>query len=268
MCACASRLAVEGVYCEVAGSGPPVFLTHDGLLHNESFDAQFHEYSRCYRVARWDRRGYGRSRRPTAPYSNVEDPAAVVRSVSDSPAILIVCSFGGLVSVQCALDHPQLVAALVLVGPVVTGLRLSEHFQTRGGRRVLAPGSPAGGADHVLERCRSMVYRARQYRGAGAASHVADANPQNLRPPMDLERRRERPALPLLGGVAVPTLIVAGEHDHPDAHAHCGAIEAGIPGATRVVLADSGHLPHLEVPAVFNRVVLEFLAEAARHDRH
>jgi 3-oxoadipate enol-lactonase len=78
---------------------------------------------------------------------------------------------------------------------------------------------------------------------------------------MELERQPERPALPRLGEIAVPTLIVAGEQDIADVHAHCGAVEAAIPGARRVVLPGSGHVPHLEVPEAFNRVLLEFLAE-------
>jgi pimeloyl-ACP methyl ester carboxylesterase len=57
---------------------------------------------------------------------------------------------------------------------------------------------------------------------------------------------------------------VVGEQDIPDVHAHSGAIEAAIPTARRVVLPDSGHLPHLERPEVFNRVVREFLARAAQ----
>jgi 3-oxoadipate enol-lactonase len=59
--------------------------------------------------------------------------------------------------------------------------------------------------------------------------------------------------------VLVATLIVVGEADIPDVHAHAGAIEAGIGGVRRVVLSGSGHLPQLEVPDAFNRVVLEFL---------
>ena len=58
---------------------------------------------------------------------------------------------------------------------------------------------------------------------------------------------------------ATAPLIVVGEADIPDVHAHSGAIQAGIGGARRVVLSGSGHLPHLEVPDDFNRVVLEFL---------
>jgi 3-oxoadipate enol-lactonase len=258
----ASRLAVDGIHGEVAGSGPPVVLTHDGLLHSESWDAQFGVLAAGHRVARWDRRGYGRSPRPTAPFSSVEDLAAVVRSVSDEPATLVGCSFGGLVTVQCALDHPRLVAALVLVGPVISGLPLSGHFATRGGRPRPSPDAPVAeqiaywsGTDPWFVAPANTAARQRLHA-------LLSANPQNLRPPMELERRPERPALPRLGEIAVPTLIVAGEQDIPDVHAHCGAIEAAIPGARRVVLPGSGHVPHLEVPAAFNRVVLEFLAGA------
>jgi 3-oxoadipate enol-lactonase len=130
-----------GIFVETAGSGPAIVLTHDGLLHRETWDAQFGAFAEHYRVARWDRRGYGRSARPDSSYSSIEDLAQVVRSVSDGPVTLVGCSFGGLVSLHCALDHPQLVAALVLVGPIVSGLGLSEHFLSRGGR-ALAQDAP------------------------------------------------------------------------------------------------------------------------------
>jgi 3-oxoadipate enol-lactonase len=250
------------VYCETAWtaqSGLAIVLTHDGLLHRETWDAQLTAFARRYRVARWDRRGYGRSPAPQAPYSSVDDLARVVRSVCDAPATLVGCSFGGLVSLHCALDHPQLVRALVLVGPIVSGLGYSEHFLTRGGRRPPALDAPAAeqleywtgidpwivapGNDTARQRLRALLA----------------ANPHNLRPAAGLERRPESSALAGLGQISVPTLIVVGEADIPDVHAHCGAIEAGIRGASRVVLSGSGHLPHLEVPDAFNRVVLEFL---------
>jgi pimeloyl-ACP methyl ester carboxylesterase len=69
----------------------------------------------------------------------VADLAAVVRAVSDGPAALVGCSSGSLVTLHCALEHPELVAKLVLVGPIVSGLPFSEHFATRGGRGVPGP---------------------------------------------------------------------------------------------------------------------------------
>jgi pimeloyl-ACP methyl ester carboxylesterase len=256
----AGLLAVDGVYCEVAGSGRPVVLTHDGLLHSESWDAQFDVLATDNRVARWDRRGYGRSPRPTVPFSSVGDLAAVVRAVSDAPATLIGCSYGAVLSMHCALDHPRLVAALVLVGPVVSGLPYSEHFQTRGGRGVPEFDAPVGeqiaywsGRDPWFVAPANTAARQRLHA-------LLTANPHNLRLALELERRPEPAALPRLGQIAVPTLIVVGEQDIPDVHAHSGAVEAAVPGATRAVLPGTGHLPHLEAPEAFNRLVREFLA--------
>jgi len=264
----AGRLAVDGVHCEASGSGPPLVLTHDGLSHSESWDAQFGVFAANYRVARWDRRGYGRSPQPTVPFSSVEDLAAVVGSVSDCPATLIGCSFGGYLSVQCALDHPRLVAALVLVGPIINGLPFSEHFDTRGGRGMPAFDAPVAEQIGYWSQ-RDPWFVASANTAARERLHaLLTANPHNLRVARELELRPERPALPRLGEIAVPTLIVVGEHDIADVHAHCGAIEAAIPGATRVVLPGSGHLPHLEVPDAFNRVVLQFLVALSKRPPH
>jgi pimeloyl-ACP methyl ester carboxylesterase len=53
---------------------------------------------------------------------------------------------------------------------------------------------------------------------------------------------------------------IVGESDIPDVHAHAGVIQAGIKGSRRVVLTQSGHLAHFELPDRFNRLVLDFLA--------
>jgi pimeloyl-ACP methyl ester carboxylesterase len=255
------QLAVEGVHAEATGTGPPVVLTHEGLLHSESWDEQVAALAGHHRVARWDRRGYGRSPRPTAPYSSVDDLAAVVRVVSDGPAALVGCSFGSLVTLHCALEHPELVAKLVLVGPIVTGVPFSEHFLTRGGRGVPAPDAPDAEQIAYWSEIDPWFVAPANTAARQRLRALLAANPQNLRPPVELERPPEPAALPRLGEIAVPTLIVVGEQDIPDVHAHSGALQAGVPGATRVVLPGSGHLPHLEVPGAFTRLVREFLAE-------
>jgi NACalpha-BTF3-like transcription factor len=56
-------------------------------------------------------------------------------------------------------------------------------------------------------------------------------------------------------------LIIIGEYDIPDCHAHAGAIETGIAGSQRVIINKAGHIVTLEQPAVFNEVVLTFLRQ-------
>jgi hypothetical protein len=71
----------------------------------------------------------------------------------------------------------------------------------------------------------------------------------------------KRPALPNLKEIRVPTLIIVGEYDIPDCHAHAGAMETGIAGSERVIINKAGHIVPLEQPAVFNELVLRFLHE-------
>ena len=254
------RLPVDGgdaVFCEVAGHGPAIVLTHDAIVHREGWDAQFEPLSRSYRVVRWDRRGYGLSDEPTAPYSSVEDLARVIASLTEPPAILMGCSNGGLLSLQCALSHPELVATLVLVGPIVSGLGFTDHLTSRGGRHF--DGLTA--AEEIEYWCSTDPWWT-----AAANSGARDrlralslANPNNLRPREHLERAFESPVLELLHTITVPTLIIAGEHDIADVHAHCGAIDAAIPAARRLVLTGCGHMAHVEAPGEFNAAVLGFL---------
>jgi pimeloyl-ACP methyl ester carboxylesterase len=254
----------DAVFCEVTGQGPALVLTHDGILHRESWDEQFALLSGSYRMVRWDRRGYGRSGEPAAPYASDQDLASVVGALADPPAVLIGSSNGGLLSLQVALQHPELVTALVLVGPIASGLGFTDHFTSRGGRR-----SPADlTVDAEIEYWSSTDPWLTAPANTGARDRVRallGANPNNLRPREHLELAFGWPVLGRLGEIAVPTLIIAGEHDIADVHAHCGAIEAGIPGARRLVLPNSGHLPHLEVPGDFNMAVLGFLT--AQHAR-
>jgi pimeloyl-ACP methyl ester carboxylesterase len=223
------QLTVDGVHVEIDGAGPPVVLTHDALTHSEAWDAQLPTWSADHRVAGWDRRGSGRSPRAPAQLSSIDDLATVVRAVSDGPAALVGCSFGSLVTLHCALENPELVSKLVLVGPL-----LSEHFLTRGGRGVPAPDAPD--AEQIEYWCAVDPWFVAPTSPAARERLRAllTANPQNLHPPHELERFPE-PALPHLGEITVPTLIVVGELDIADVHAASGALEAGIPGATRVV---------------------------------
>jgi hypothetical protein len=71
----------------------------------------------------------------------------------------------------------------------------------------------------------------------------------------------KRPALQNLKEIKVPALIIVGEYDIPDCHAHAGAMETGIAGSKRVIINKSGHIVPLEQPAVFNEIVLAFLHE-------
>jgi pimeloyl-ACP methyl ester carboxylesterase len=67
----------------------------------------------------------------------------------------------------------------------------------------------------------------------------------------------------LLGAIATPTLVVWGREDAIIPVNVCPRYVRAIPGATAKVLDGCGHLPEMEQPEAFARVVLDFLAPHA-----
>jgi len=254
-------IEVDGgkIFYDVAGQGPVIVMVHDGLLHRETWDAQVASFAKNYRVIRWDRRGYGRSDIPKAPYSDLDDLLALFKALKVERATILGCSAGGMLSIHFTLDHPELVSSLILVGPIVSGFRFSDHFIKRGERGMPDNNAPVEQKIEYWTSKDPWIIAPENAAAKKRMKELLTANPQNLSVPFQFNRLPSDAALGRLSQIKVPTLIVVGESDVPDVHAHVGAIQSGITNSQRVVLIHSGHLPHMEVPDAFNRVVLDFL---------
>ena len=71
----------------------------------------------------------------------------------------------------------------------------------------------------------------------------------------------EPPAVERLAEIRVPVLVVAGELDRPEANARADLLARSIARAQKVVVGETAHVPNMEKPEEFNRVVLGFLGE-------
>jgi len=67
----------------------------------------------------------------------------------------------------------------------------------------------------------------------------------------------------LLGGIDVPTLVVAGQEDELIPVSVARELTSAIPSAALTVIPGAGHVPSIESPTAVSRVFSEFL-EAAR----
>jgi len=66
-----------------------------------------------------------------------------------------------------------------------------------------------------------------------------------------------------LGEIRVSTLVVIGDQDVPTMLAQADLLASGVAGARKVVIPNAAHLPNMEQPELFNRVVLDFLHTTA-----
>jgi len=94
-----------------------------------------------------------------------------------------------------------------------------------------------------------------------AKKKVASILENNLHRPFNSKYYKppDRIAARFLSEIKVPCLVLIGEYDIPDVHAHSGVISFGIYGSRREVILNSGHLIPVEQPDEFNKSAFRFL---------
>ena len=248
------------IYYEHQGYGSVVVWLHDGLIHRATWDAQWDAFVDRYSLIRYDRRGYGHSDEPTAPYSDVEDLHLLLEYLEVMDAVIVASSAGSNIALEFAVTYPRMVERLILVGPVVGGLAPSEHFVHRG-QANFKPLVDQGDIETTIENWTHDPYWiAPGNDHAGQLFQMLLSNhPQNISHLSHFAQNMDPPILSRLSEIDVPTLLITGESDHPDIHAHAGAIQAGIAQAQRIIFPRAGHLVHMERPDAFNRLVDAFI---------
>jgi pimeloyl-ACP methyl ester carboxylesterase len=263
--------AVEGgqLFYEVAGEGPPLVLIHAGIADSRMWDDQLDTFAARFTTVRYDVRGFGRSDLPTGDYANHDDLGGLFGQIGLERAALVGVSMGAEIAAEFALTYPERVTALVLVasrlarptasealrrgwddveaayeaGDIPLAVELELRMWVDGPRRSPDQIDPA-----VRERVRVMdtdLFR----RGEGAG----DARPL------------EPPASARLAEIRAPTLIIAGDHDVADVVESIDQLVASIPGARQAIVPGTAHLPSMERPNEFNRIVLDFLGSLGHH---
>jgi pimeloyl-ACP methyl ester carboxylesterase len=253
------EVAGTKIYYEECGAGPNVVLLHDGLLHSNTWDGAWDALCKKYHVVRYDRRGYGRSEPAKAQYSPTEDLYALLTHLKMRRAIVTGNSSGGALAIDFALAHPEMTEGLVLLGPVVQGMDTTAHFDERAQKNMapLAKGDLKGTAE-LWSKDRYIVAADHDAARKKIYDTLAQSS-QDLTHSSGFEIPNKTPSLYRLSEIEAPTLILVGEFDIPDVHAHSGAIEAGIPGAQREIINNAGHLIQVELPEIFTQKLGHFV---------
>ncbi|MGH7266490.1 MAG: alpha/beta fold hydrolase [Candidatus Rokuibacteriota bacterium] len=263
--------AVNGVdlLYEVTGAGVPLIFSHEYAGDARSWEPQVRFFSRFYRCVTYNHRGFPPSTVPSDPaaYSLeilVEDLAALLDHLGlAGPVHLVGLAMGGSVALHFALRSPERCRSLV-VAATGSGTGDAEAYQQKNLQviELLATrGMRAYAEAHALEPTRIQL-RHKDPRGwlefrEQLASHSAEGaaltrqGVQGRRPPLTALQER-------LSALAVPTLIVAGDEDTPCLQPAL-FLKRAIPAAGLAMFPRTGHTINLEEPALFNRVVLDFL---------
>lgn len=278
-----ATLAGVEVHHRVAGprDADPVVLLHHFYGSVATWRHTIDGLADSYRVAAFDRPGFGLTERPRRDDWNGDNPYTRARSVAITDAlldrldvdraVLVGASAGGTVALETYARHPERVRALVLVAPAITG-DVGAPPAIRG---VLRTPQARRLGPHVVRRFAGEVDRERVAGGWADPSRATEADVDAYRQPMRVDRWAEGlwhvftaeppPDLAsLLGRIDVPTLVVSGDADRTIAPAANRRTAAAIPGAEYVELERCGHTPHEECPERFAEVVRGFLQALPR----
>lgn len=242
---------------ESKGGGVPIVFAHGAGGNTLIWWQQVPFFARDHRVVTFDHRGFGRSHCPPGHFHAREfagDLRAILDHAGVEKAALVCQSLGGWTGLRAALTYPERVACVVLSGTpggvftpkvVEAFARIGRLAAGEGIRATpaLAPDFPA--REPELTRLYDQISGLNPGLSASALASLGEA--------------RVSPAE--LAGYAVPTLLVAGEHDQLFPPEALKEAAAQIPGCRVHDLPGSGHSPYFEDAPRFNRIVSEFVAE-------
>lgn len=272
-------LAVDGgtLAYDVTGTGPLVVLAHGmgDSRHAYRFVAP-QLVAAGYRVAAVDLRGSGESSVDWPGYTRTDlagDLLAVVRHLG-GPAVLVGHSISGGAVTIAAAQAPELVTAVVELGPFTRkqsfslgGLRVAGYRRgmTRLGMtamlgsvrwwtkylEVAFPGPKPPDWDDQLARIAASL-----------------AEPGRMKALQQMGKTAPTDAGEQLPHLTVPALVLQGslDPDWPDPRAEAEGVVSEMPeGIGRVAMVEgAGHYPHTQLPDEVVALVVPFLAEHAR----
>ncbi|MET7456860.1 alpha/beta hydrolase [Streptomyces sp. NPDC005574] len=248
--------------------GRPLVLLHSGFADHTQFDDLTPRFvAEGYRVIAPDARGHGFSANASGPFRPTDDLAALLRHLDlDGPSTLVGVSMGALTAVDTAIEHPELVRALVVSGRGIGAPDLSDpwsaaHQQARAA--ALAAGDIPGWLDAFVQWAAGptrtladlapdITSHIREMALRTLTKHTPD-EPDHCVPVQDVAARA--------GRITVPVLAVDGALDAPGVLRTVTALMDTVPDGRSTRLENAGHYTTMEQPEAFARIVLRFLRE-------
>ena len=254
------------------GEGPGTLLFVHGLSGSwQNWLEQIPHFSRTHRVLALDLPGFGAS--PMPPWEiSIEAYGRLVSSFLDAlgveSCVLVGSSMGGFIAAEAAIRHPARFEMLILVSAAGISSAAMRKEPADAMARVVAAAAPIGlrWQERALLRpgLRELAFRSivrwplRLRRELLWEQFVHGAAKPGFLPSVnglvgyDIHDRLEE--------VEIPTLIVWGRDDRVIPSADAIGYGERLRNSETFIFGDTGHLPHLERPVRFNRVLEAFLS--------
>lgn len=233
---------------EIHGAGPlTLVLTHGLAAAGDTWHGIVERMAPRYRVLTWDLRGHGRSMAPDGPYA-IADLAADLANVLDDAgidrAVVLGHSAGGVIALQFALDYPQRIAGLGLVGTASECNVRAHDFYNDLARRAADEGMAAVHKRLGLTAATEPTIAAQPIAFGHVARAMAGLHQQSL--------------TGRLSAITAPTFICVGDKDFLGVGGSV-ILSRNIKGSRLEIVPGRGHGIFLEDPEGFTTLLSAFL---------
>lgn len=214
-----------------------------------------------HQVVRVDLPGHGGSAAMRLGFVDAADAVGQ----AGGPGAYVGYSLGGRLCLRLALDRPDLVTALVLIGASAGLAERTEREARSQADEALARQLEAEGTEAFLDRwLEQPLFAGLRPPPAELAARRANT-PEGLASALRLLGTGvQEPLWDRLAGLSVPTLLVAGAEDPKFVSVAARMAEAVGPAARVAIVPGAGHATHLQRVGTVARLIDDFLREHGR----
>ena len=223
------------VYFETYGKGPPMLLLHGNGQAISAMGAQIKFFSDRYHVIALDSRGHGKSEMGSGrlTYEQMaEDANVLLENLGVKQVCVLGWSDGGIIGLLLAINHPDKVAKLAIMGANL---------------------DPDGAYDWA------QTWVSQQEKSIDAMLAKGDASKPWPTYKQYLDLLGKQPNIPIskLKSLSTPTLVMAGDKD-VIRDEHTLQIFHALPKAHLCIFPGATHMIPREDPNLFNQTVEKF----------
>ena len=255
------KTVVNGIAVNCCIVGPetaPVVMFGNGLATGTAmWEPQADQFSKRFRVLRYDVRGHGETEATPPPYTIeqlADDAVDLLDRLGIDKVTYVGLSLGGMIGQSLVVRHPHRVGSLVLCdttthSPRAMWIERIAAIQLNGLEPQVEPSIErwfsrnfCSSQPKLVDNMRAMIRATSLHGYLGCAMAMRDMHLESVAP-----------------RIVRPTLILVGRDDRSTPVAEAQALHAAIAGSQLEVIEDAAHLPNIEQASRFNAVLGRFL---------
>jgi len=252
------------LYYEIHGKGQPiVFIAGFSVDHN-AWMSVVQEFAKTHQVIVFDNRGVGRSDCPDYHYTSkmmIEDVITLMQKLKIDSAHFVGSSFGGCIAQEIAYKHPKLVKSIVLVNSIYKiSPRLKLQVELR--LKFMQANVPE---EIIVEDGCVWLFSNNFLSKTKEIKKLIKCSLANPCPTTEVGYKNQLAALlsfdssKWMHKIKMPCLVITADDDLLVDVEQSERLAATIPNSEYYCFKGVGHVPFVEEPKLFSKVVLDFI---------